>query len=266
MIEGSAHVGASLYFYGSENVGGVFTPILYCFDPATQAPCATAARVDLSTPANGSVVGWNPGVNGTGSGLVVQLTPDGTRVYLDQAFGGPTGSQVSCFDTATQNSLRRLDHSARPADAELPGTGYGSFLLNPGGPGPHGICAASLGGYRTSGRAAPREESCVAADKTPAAQLPGACRGTRSGHPRTGHLRAAARQLLLRVLRRQRRGPGQRVCVLLGLVRQPGVPASIPDPPLGHDQPAEPDPDQQWRHPRLRLHLRPCHQLHVGPG
>ena len=36
MIEGSAQVGPSIYFYGSENVAGVFTPILYCFDPATR--------------------------------------------------------------------------------------------------------------------------------------------------------------------------------------------------------------------------------------
>ena len=166
MIEGAARVGTDLYFYGSEEVGGVFTPTLYCFDPAAQAACADGARTDLSITANGSVVGWNPGVNGLGSGLVVQLTPDGTRVYLDQAFGGPSGSQVSCFDTATRSACPGWSTPLVLPTPNFAGTGYGSFLLDPGAPGPHGICAASLGGYR-GGRSAPREESCVAADKTP---------------------------------------------------------------------------------------------------
>ncbi len=175
MIEGSAAIGTSVYFYGSENNNGVFTPILYCFDAATQSPCATVARVDLSTPANGTVVGWNPGVNGAGTGLVVQLTADGSRIFLDQAFSGPTGSQVSCFDTATQAACPGWGTPLVLPTPNFSGTGYGSFIINPGTAGPHGICAASLGGYREAGapRAAPREEVCVAADKSPLAPIPG---------------------------------------------------------------------------------------------
>ena len=175
MIEGSAAVGTSLYFYGSENNAGVYTPILYCFDAATQSPCASGARVDLSTPANGTVVGWNPGVNGSNRGLVVQLTADGSRIFLDQAFSGTSGSQVSCFDTATQAACPGWGTPLVLPTPNFSGTGYGSFVLNPGTPGPHGICAASLGGYREAGapRAAPREEVCVAADKSPLPPVPG---------------------------------------------------------------------------------------------
>ena len=143
--------------------------------PPPRSPCATGARVDLSTPANGTVVAWNPAVNGSNRGLVVQLTADGSRIFLDQAFSGPSGSQVSCFDTATQAACPGWGTPLVLPHAELLGNGLRIVHLDPGTPGPHGICAASLGGYREAGvpRAAPREEVCVAADKSPLPPIPG---------------------------------------------------------------------------------------------
>ena len=224
MIEGSAAVGTSLYFYGSENNAGVFTPILYCFDAATQAPCAGGARVDLSTAANGTVVGWNPGVNGRTAGWWSSSPPTGAACTSTRRSAGHR-LQVSCFDTATQTACPGWATPLVLPDAELLRDG---LRIVP----PRSRTTWSPRDVRRHARRVPRqapcrarEEECVAADKSPLPPVPvraaPAGRALR-GQPRAGHLRAPARPLLLRVFRRDLRR-SQRVCVLLGLDRRRGL-------------------------------------------
>lgn len=242
MIEGAVPVGSSLYFYGSEDRSGVYTPILYCFDPAALAPCASAAPVDLATAANGTVVAWNPRGNGASTGLVVQLTTDGTRIYLDQAFAGGTGSQVSCYDVAsgaacsgwgtplvvTRNAKRRR-HRLRLLPGESRGCGPTRLLRRSTRRLPHRQQErAPHTGLRGTRQGAPGRPGVRARSAEP-------------GHARAGHLRSPAQQLLLRLLQRAG-GSAKRVHLVLGLDNQRTVPGLQSGPALGPVDAADSQP------------------------
>ena len=267
MIEGSAAIGTSLYFYGSENNAGVFTPIMYCFDAATQSPCASGARVDLSTPANGTVVAWNPAVNGANRGLVVQLTADGSRIYLDQAFSGPTGVTGELLRHRDASGLPRLGHAAGAADAELLRNGL--RIVHPRSRStwsPRDMRRLARRVPRAGApRAAPREEVCVTADKIPLPPFPGP-----PGVPAVASLEQVTYVPQLDssyfAFFDVTAGAPNGYAFCWNWTTNQACPGFNPARQLGHQRPAGAQPGQQRPYQRLRLHVRPGHRLHVGPG